>query len=113
MALQRGLLDARRRNLQPPPKLTLSQWAERYAVLSRETSAQTGRFRAFPYQVGIMDAVTDPSVTDITVMKSARIGYTKTLDHMVGYFLHQDPSPVLVVQPREDDAKDYSKTEIA
>jgi phage terminase large subunit GpA-like protein len=111
-ALQRGLLESRRRNLQPPPKLTLSQWAERYAVLSRETSAQTGRFRSFPYQTGIMDAVTDPSVTMITVQKSARVGYTKILDHVAGYFIHQDPAPLLVVQPRVEDAEDYSSTEI-
>ncbi|VVE29589.1 terminase [Pandoraea eparura] len=112
-ALHAGLLAARRENLLPPPKLTLSQWAERYAVLSRETSAQTGRFRAFGYQRGMLDAVTDPSVEKISVMKSARVGYTKLMDHAVGYFIHQDPSPILVVQPRVEDAESYSKTEIA
>lgn len=112
-ALHAGLLAARRDNLLPPPKLTLSQWAERYAVLSRETSAQTGRFRAFGYQRGMLDAVTDPSVEKISVMKSARVGYTKLMDHAVGYFIHQDPSPILVVQPRVEDAESYSKTEIA
>lgn len=111
-ALRRELLVARRRNIQPPPKLSLSQWAESYAVLSRETSAQTGRFRAFPYQNGIMDAVTDPTVEMITVQKSARVGYTKILDHVAGYFIHQDPSPMLIVQPRVEDAEDYSTTEI-
>ncbi|BDC37747.1 phage terminase large subunit family protein [Paraburkholderia terrae] len=112
-ALYAGLLTARRENLLPPPKLTLSEWAERYAVLSRETSAQTGRFRAFGYQRGMLDAVTDPSVEKISVMKSARVGYTKLMDHAVGYFIHQDPSPILVVQPRVEDAESYSKTEIA
>ncbi|MBP0492180.1 phage terminase large subunit family protein [Roseomonas sp. SG15] len=110
--LRTRLLEARRANLAPPPRLTLSQWASRYAVLSRETSAQTGRFRAYAYQDGIMDAITDPSVTQVTVMKSARVGYTKVLDHVVGYFIHQDPSPILVVQPRVEDAEDYSSTEI-
>ena len=111
-ALQAALLSARRRNIQPPPKLTLSQWAEKYAVLSRETSAQTGRFHAFPYQIGIMDAITDPTVEMVTVQKSARVGYTKILDHVAGYYIHQDPSPILVVQPRVEDAEDYSVTEI-
>jgi len=110
--LKGAVHEAVRRNLAPPPKLTLSQWADRYAVLSRETSAQTGRFRAFPYQIGIMDAVTDPTVTTITVQKSARVGYTKILDHIAGYFIHQDPAPILVVQPRVEDAEDYSSTEI-
>ncbi|MGI4849356.1 MAG: phage terminase large subunit family protein [Janthinobacterium lividum] len=112
-ALKAGLALARRKNLQPPPKLSLSQWAGKYAVLSKETSAQTGKFRAFAYQNGIMDAVTDPSVTFVTVKKSARVGYTKILDHVVGYYMHQDPSPILMVQPRVEDAEDYSKTEIA
>ncbi|WP_310630812.1 phage terminase large subunit family protein [Paraburkholderia sp.] len=112
-ALRVGLEAALRQNLTPPPKLTLSEWAERYAVLSRETSAQTGRFRAFGYQKGMLDAVTDPSVEKISVMKSARVGYTKLMDHAVGFFIHQDPSPILVVQPRVDDAESYSKTEIA
>ena len=100
-------------NIKPPPKLTLSQWAETYAVLSRETSAQTGRWRSFGYQPGMMDAVTDPRVETVTVMKSARVGYTKLLDHTVGYYLHQDPSPILLVQPRVEDAEDFSKTEIS
>lgn len=107
------LEQARRENLRPPPKLTLSQWAATYAVLSKETSAQTGRFEAYAYQPGIMDAVTDPAVEKISVMKSARVGYTKIIDHAIGYYLERDPSPVLVVQPRETDAEDYSKDEIA
>ncbi|KAH0438447.1 hypothetical protein KCU90_g3523, partial [Aureobasidium melanogenum] len=61
----------------------------------------------------MLDAVTDPSVEKISVMKSARVGYTKLMDHAVGYFIHQDPSPILVVQPRVEDAESYSKTEIA
>lgn len=111
-ALKAGLLHARRRNIQPPPKLTLSQWAAEYAMLSGETSAQTGRFHAFPYQNGIMDAITDPTVEIVSVMKSARVGYTKIMDHASGFFIHQDPAPVLVVQPRVEDAEDYSVTEI-
>lgn len=111
-ALRQQLDLARRKTLAPPPKLTLSQWAERYAVLSRETSAQTGRFQAYAYQTGMLDAVTDPTVTEITVMKSARVGFTKVLDHVIGFFIHQDPSPILMVQPRVEDAEDYSSTEI-
>jgi phage terminase large subunit GpA-like protein len=107
------LINIRREALAPPPILTLSEWAERFAYLSRETSAEPGKFRAFAYQNGILDAVTDPAVRTITVMKSARVGFTKMLDHVVGFFIHQDPSPILIVQPRVEDAEDYSRTEIA
>ncbi|WP_246233278.1 phage terminase large subunit family protein [Aurantimonas aggregata] len=107
--LRRGRAEA----LSRPPILTLSEWADEFAYLSPETSADAGKFVAFAYQNGMMDAVTDPSVRQISVMKSARVGYTKILDHIVGYFIHQDPSPVLVVQPRVEDAEDYSRTEVA
>ncbi|AVX40455.1 phage terminase large subunit family protein [Yersinia massiliensis] len=106
-------LHQRRKNVNPPEPLSLSEWANKHAVLSKETSAQTGRFRSFAYQDGMMDAVTDPLVTQVSVMKSARVGYTKILDHVIGYYLVHDPSPILVVQPRVEDAEDYSKTEIS
>lgn len=111
--LQNVLARARIANLKPPPKLTLSQWADEYAFLSRETSAEVGKFQCFGYQRGMLDAVTDPAVTTISIQKSARVGYTKLMDHAVGYFIHADPSPILVVQPRVEDAESYSKTEIA
>lgn len=97
----------------PPPKLTLSQWAEEYAYLSAESAAEPGKWRNLPYQVGIMDAITDPRVERVTVIKSARVGYTKIVGHALGYFMHYDPCPLMVVQPTEADAEGYSKEEIA
>ena len=97
----------------PPPRMRLSEWADKYAYLSPESSHETGKWRSFPYQVGMMDAFTDPMVERITVMKSARVGYSKMLNHALGYHIHQDPCPMIVVQPTIDDAEGYSKDEIA
>jgi phage terminase large subunit GpA-like protein len=65
----------------PPLKLSLSEWADAYAYLSPESSADTGKWRTIPYQRGIIDAITNPSIERITVMKSARVGYTKIINH--------------------------------
>jgi phage terminase large subunit GpA-like protein len=62
----------------PPKKMTLSEWADSYAYLSAESSAEGGRWHTLPYQKGIMDAITDPRIEQITVMKSARVGYSKS-----------------------------------
>ncbi len=97
----------------PPPKLRLSEWADTYAYLSAESSAQAGKWTCIPYQRGIMDAMTDPAVERITIMKSARVGYTKMITYLIGYQVHQDPCPILVVQPTIEDAQGYSKDEIA
>ena len=97
----------------PPKKLTLSEWANEYAYLSVESSAEGGRWRTLPYQKGIMDAVTDPDIEQISVMKSARVGYSKILNHIIAYHIHNDPCPIMIVQPTIEDATGYSKEEIA
>lgn len=102
-----------RRGCKPPPRLSLSQWADECFYLSAESAAEPGRWRTIPYQRGPMDAITDPAVTQVTFMKSARVGYTKMVDAAIGYFMSHDPCPQLVVQPRVEDAEGFSKEEIA
>jgi phage terminase large subunit GpA-like protein len=97
----------------PPKRLSLSEWADNYAYLSAESSAEGGRWHTLPYQKGIMDAITDPRIEQVTLMKSARVGYSKILNHVIGYHIHQDPCPVMLVQPTIEDAQGYSKEEIA
>ena len=97
----------------PPEKLTLSEWADRYAFLSAESSAEGGRWHTLPYQKGIMDAITDAKVEQVTVMKSARVGYSKILNHTIAFHIHQDPCPIMLVLPTIEDAQGYSKEEIA
>ena len=96
----------------PPKKLSLSEWADNYAYLSAESSAEGGRWRTLPYQKGIMDAITNPNVEQVTLMKSARVGYSKILNHLIAYHIHQDPCPIMVCQPTLDDCQSYSKEEI-
>jgi len=97
----------------PPPRLSLSDWAEEHFYLSAESAAEPGRWHTLPYQRGIMDTITDPAVVQVSVMKSARIGYTKCINATVGYYIHQDPCPIMVVQPTIEDAQGFSKEEIA
>ncbi len=99
--------------VRPPPKLSLSEWADEHFYISSESAAVPGRWKTLPYQKGIMDAVSDPAVTQITLMKSARVGYTLMINATIGYYIHQDPSTIMVVQPTVDDAKGYSKESIA
>lgn len=106
-------LDGATEALRPPPKLSLSEWADIHFRLSAESAAEPGRWHTLPYQRGIMDAITDPAVNRVSVMKSARIGYTKCINAAIAYHIHHDPCPILVVQPTIEDAEGYSKEEIA
>ena len=42
-------------------------------------------------------------------MTSAQIK-TEILNNIIGYFIHRDPSPILVIQPILDMAESWSKT---
>jgi len=97
----------------PPPRLRLSEWSDEYARLSAESSATAGRWHTLPYQREILDSFTDPTVEMVVVMKSARVGFTKCLNNLIGYHIHQDPCPIMLVQPTVEDAEGYSKDEIA
>lgn len=101
--------------IRPPPRLTVSQWADRHRMLSAESSAEPGRWSTdrAPYQRGIMDALTDPTVREVWVMKSAQVGWTEILNNLIGFHVHQDPSPILLVQPTIDIAEAYSKDRLA
>jgi len=104
--------DALLRGVKPDPKLTLSEWADEYFYLSPESSATAGKWYSLPYQKGILDSMTDGDVEYITVMKSARVGYTKCLNIIVAACMAETPSNVMVVQPTIADAEGYSTSEI-
>jgi phage terminase large subunit GpA-like protein len=99
----------------PPPKLTVSQWADRYRRLSSEASAEPGIWRTdrAPYQRGVMDAVADDTVREIWVMKSAQVGWTEILNNVIGYHVAQDQAPMLLVQPTLEMAEAWSKDRLA
>jgi terminase, large subunit len=108
----RVVAEACRIGWTPPPRRSLSQWADEKFYLSEGTAASAGRWRCYSYQVGFMDAITNPLVRQVTMKKSARIGYTKMINAAVGYYIDQDPCPIMVVQPRKEDAEGYSLEEI-
>jgi terminase, large subunit len=96
----------------PPPRLSLADWADAKFELPLG-DANAGRWHTLPYQRGILDALSDPDIERVTVMKSSRTGYTKSFCALVGYHIEHDPCPILIVQPTLDDAKKHSKEDLA
>lgn len=103
------------KNYIPPKELTVSEWAERYRVLSRESSAEAGKWRneRTPYLVEIMDAFTDYRVKKISLMSSSQAGKSELELNIIGYIIDQDPGSILYIQPTIDDAKKFSRQRIA
>jgi phage terminase large subunit GpA-like protein len=99
----------------PPPDLTVSQWADEYRYLSPESSAEPGRWRTerTPYLREPMDAVTDATVREVVLMVGSQVGKTEVLNNVAGYYISQDPAPILVIQPTLTMAKTWSEDRFA
>lgn len=93
----------------------MSQWADAKRRLSPEASAEPGRWdtsRA-EYQRGIMDALSDPAVHTVVVQSSAQVGKTEAVLNVVGFYIDQDPAPILVLQPTLEMGQAFSKDRLA
>ncbi len=102
-------------NYKPPENITVSQWAAKYRMLSRESSAEAGPWRneRTPYMVEPMDAFDDPRVKEIAVVAMSQTGKSELELNIIGKVIHQDPASILYVQPALDDARKFSRLRIA
>jgi len=100
------------RALIPPPRLRLSEWIEEHVRIPEGVSAQPGAVRLWPFQREIADAIGDPAVERVTVIKPVRVGYTTLLTSAVAAYVANEPSPILVLQPAEADCRDYVVSDV-
>ena len=102
-------------SMKPPAALTVSEWADKYRRLSPESSAETGpwRTRRTPYLKEVMDSFNDPKIRHIVMVAASQVGKSEALNNMIGYIIAQDPGSILLIEPTNGDAKEYSKLRIA
>jgi len=99
----------------PDPILSISEWADQYRMLSTKASSEAGRWRTSraPYLREVMDALSPSSpVERVVAMFNSQSGKTEVLLNWLGYVIDQAPAPFLMVQPRVEDAKKYSRQRI-
>jgi phage terminase large subunit GpA-like protein len=107
----RQKLQNMRSYISPREKMLPSEWAERYGLIDPINPA-AGTIKLFNYQKELLDCVVDPDVSEISILKSARVGATRLMTLAIGFFLEQDPQSVMLVQPTVSDAEDFSGSEI-
>ena len=102
------------KQLTPPPRMSVAQWADHERRLDSQSSSEPGRWvtsRA-EYQRGIMDACSDPLVKEVVVMCGAQLGKSEMLLNTIGYHMAHDPAPILMMQPTVDMAQSFSKDRV-
>lgn len=99
----------------PKPRISVSEWADRYRMIAEGTSVEAGRWKTdrTPYLREIMDCFSDSVTRRIVFKKPAQVGATEAFLNVMGYFMHQDPCPMLVVQVSKEEAEKWSKEKLA
>ncbi|AQZ96639.1 terminase [Halopseudomonas phragmitis] len=93
--------------------MSIIQWAIKYRWLAPEEAARPGkyRFEVTPHLIwpgGPLEALDDPAVMEIVGRKSAQVAWTSgVLGNALGKWIDIDPSPVLVLFPKAEAAKQY------
>lgn len=110
-ALNRVTRERFRRHCRPLPKLTGSEWVERYLELPAGVTKRAGRVRldVTPYLREVLDAATDRKVRQVTFIAPSQSAKTTFVLAVLSYYVHQQPSPILLVQPTVEMAEDFSK----
>jgi phage terminase large subunit GpA-like protein len=106
------LVREARRALIPPPRLRLSDWIEGNIVLPGGVSALPGPVRLWPFQREIADAIGDPAIERVTLVKPVRVGFTTLLTSALASFVVNDPAPILCLLPAEADCRDYVVSDV-
>lgn len=103
-----------RRALTPPPRLSVPAWADDFRKLAKEAGSTSGDWETSTVEIarGPMLAVTESGVHTITVMCCTQLMKTALIENIFGYFAHLDPCPILLLQPKEEAAEQFSKERI-
>lgn len=97
--------------LLPPEDLTVDEWADKYRVLSSESSKESGKWETSrtPYMIEIYKAITRKKVRQITLMLASQMAKSEFIINTFGRYVHLEPCPMLLVQPTDDMASAFSK----
>jgi phage terminase large subunit GpA-like protein len=90
--------------------MATAEWAETKFRLPAEGSDKPGPYDLYyaPYLYGIFAALDDPEVKEVVTQKAAQIGWTFALVAYLGKIIDTMPSPVVVMFPKEDAAREFN-----
>jgi len=111
--LARNLIET---HLRPPPRLTVTEWAEQHRRLAGNESAEPGPYRVSrtPYAREPQDCMSARSpVEEVVLMWAAQTSKTTVLLNCLGAAIGTNPGPIMIVWPTNAVAKRNSRQRIA
>lgn len=102
--------------LEPPPRLSVREWADAHRRLPTKGAGEPGPWRTgrVPYSAEIMDCLSaDHPAKRVVFIKSVQSAGTEIGNNWVGWFIDTQKAPMMIVQPTLDMAERWSKQRLA
>ena len=102
--------------IRPPVQMSVPDWAKARRYISAESGARnTGKWthERAPHLIEIMEALgPNDTAEDVIFVKSAQVGGSEVGINFFGYIVEQDPGPIMIVLPSQDEAMKYVRTKL-
>ena len=102
--------------IEPPPRLSVTEWADAHRRLPTKGAGEPGPWRTsrVPYSAEIMECLSaDHPAKRVVFMKSVQSAGTEIGNNWAGWFIDTQKAPLMVVQPTIDMAERWSKQRLA
>lgn len=100
------------KQVRPTPRMGTTAWSKQFRRMSPKSTALPGRYNPdlTPWVPLIHKALDDPSVVEVVGCKSAQIAWTDgVILNYVGRRIDIDPCPMIIMFPKEADAKAFDR----
>lgn len=109
------LIERERAIISPPPRLKISEWAEKYAYLPETGNAEPGKYhlKRMPWQAAMLDDPMDTGVSEIVWMMASQIsGKTTCSTFITEYQIQQARKSVVFVRRTREDALEFMRDKL-
>lgn len=99
----------------PPLAMSISEWSREFRRMPAGVTSEPGRYDPdrLPWCRFILDTIGGRTYQDTVLVGAAQVmGKTEILICIVLYFMHADPSPILVKYPNLGDSEAFSKNKL-
>jgi hypothetical protein len=109
MRIIKQLLDAFRRSVRPPARLSPSEWASGRVVIADGLTPKY-QIENAPWQREPLDTVANADAKEVVYLAPVGTGKTTFMEAALAYLVAEDPGPTLLVGQTDDDLKDWAET---
>lgn len=98
--------------LKPPPRILISEWADRNRTITYGAQPKKWESEFIPYTIEPMNAFLDSDTERISCVKCNQSGGTEFSLSVVGYYIAHRPTDIILFQPTDKLSKSFANDKV-